>query len=215
LSIRFDSVVVGPIETNCYVAWDSDTLDAAIIDPGGDEDRILAAIDRAQASAGGGQLNVAWVLLTHGHFDHTFSTGSILSRFPARTAMQGSDLDLLDDGLEIASLYYDMTDYVSFQPSDLVQDGQVIQLGRSEIEVIHTPGHSKGSVCYMTDAGLFCGDTVFAGTIGRTDFPEGSYSQIIESIRGRIAVLDDSTPLMPGHGVSTTVGQERTQNPFF
>jgi hydroxyacylglutathione hydrolase len=211
LSIRFDSVVVGPIETNCYVLWDESTLDAAIIDPGGEDRQIVAMVGSVCPQP----LKVQWILHTHGHFDHIFSTGAILRDYNARTAIHPSDVYLLEDGLDIAALYHDMSEFVPFEPFDLVEDGQVIELGQSKIEVIHTPGHSRGCVCYMTDAGVFSGDTVFAGSIGRTDFPEGSHPQIMESIRNRIMVLDDSTPLMPGHGPFTTVEREKRTNPFF
>ena len=128
--------------------------------------------------------------------------------------MNELDVDLLDDSMGIAEAYYDMSTYVKFFPSVPLADGDEISVGGSQIAVLHTPGHSKGGVCFVTDAGVFCGDTIFAGSVGRTDFPGGSHYDLVQSIKGRLMVLDDDTPLYPGHGPATSVGKERMSNPF-
>jgi hydroxyacylglutathione hydrolase len=207
LSIQFESVVVGPIETNCYILWDRDTLSAAIIDPGGDIELITRIVDS-------NALRVERILLTHGHFDHTFCAGELARLYGARVGIHGSDIWLMDEGLGIATMYYDMSKLVEVTPDDLLQDGDVIVLAGSQLKVLHTPGHSTGGLCFVTDAGVFCGDTIFAGTVGRTDFPGGSFETLISSIKSKLLTLDDSTPLYPGHDAATTVGEERRSNPY-
>lgn len=205
--IDFRQLSVGPLETNCYIVWDRDTRKAAVIDPGGDDDLIAQQIARLE-------LDVEWVLITHGHLDHCFSAGPIARKCGAGIGMHPDDIEHLIGGLEIAALYYDISAYERFTPTRFLTDGDVISLGNSEISVIHTPGHSQGGLCFATDAGVFCGDTVFAGSVGRTDFPGGSFEQLIESIRTKILTMDDSTRLYPGHGPATSVGEERRSNPF-
>jgi hydroxyacylglutathione hydrolase len=205
--IRFDRLVVGPLESNCYVIWDAGTLDAAVIDPGGDKGRI-----RESVSSHG--LRVEHVLLTHGHPDHYFVAGDLAREYGAEIGMHEADITQVEQGLVIAELFYDVSSFVEFSPSKLLGDGDVLSLGQSSIEVTHTPGHSPGGLCFVTDAGVFCGDTIFAGSIGRTDFPGGSYEQIIASIKAKLLSMTDDTPLHPGHGPSTTVGRERATNPF-
>jgi len=110
-------------------------------------------------------------------------------------------------------MFYDMSEYVDFEPTRLLEDGEVLQLGQSKIHVIHTPGHTPGGLCFLTDAGAVCGDTIFAGSRGRTDLPGGSYGQLMDTIKDKILTLDDDICLYPGHGPSTTVGTERRSNP--
>lgn len=208
MSIEFRQLTVGPLGTNCYIVWDRATRKAAVIDPGGDPELISQQISSHE-------LSVKWVMLTHGHPDHYFCAGSIARDHNARIGMHEADLARLrDDGLEIAAMFYDVSEYVDFTPTDLLEDGELVALGESELRVLHTPGHSQGGICFVTDVGVFCGDTIFAGSIGRTDFPGGDYGQIIESIRKKLLVLDDCTRLYPGHGTSTTVGDEKRDNPF-
>ena len=207
MSVEYASLVVGPIETNCYVIWDQATRAAAVIDPGGEAERMVAVID---ANA----LHVVRILLTHGHFDHTFCAGDLAKKYGARIGMHESDVWLLTDGLGVAEPYYDMSGHVDVTPDDLLRDGDTIALGESTITVLHTPGHSAGGLCFVTDAGIFCGDTIFAGSIGRTDFPTGSHDTLIASITSKLLCLDDATPLLPGHGPATTVGEERRTNPY-
>lgn len=201
------SLVVGPLETNCYVLWEEDTLKGAIIDPGGDKDRIVSLVENLG-------LDVERILLTHGHPDHTFHAGALAGLFGGRIGMHRGDLVQLQHGLGIVGEYFDLADYVAFEPDDLLADGERVTIGESVLTVLHTPGHSEGGLCYQADVGVFCGDTLFAGSLGRTDFPGGSFETLIDSIRKKILVLDDSTRLYPGHGPGTTVGSERRNNPF-
>lgn len=207
MSIEFKQITVGPIQTNCYLLWDKDTRKAAIVDPGGNRDEIISDIKSLD-------LDVEWVLLTHGHTDHSFFAGDLADEYSARLGMHEADIPMLDDALGIAELYYNTNDYVPVNPTDMLDDGSVVKLGESEIKVIHTPGHSEGGLCFVTDAGVFCGDTIFYQSTGRTDFVGGSQEALINSIRTKILPMDDSVKLFPGHGPSTSVGFERKSNPY-
>jgi hydroxyacylglutathione hydrolase len=205
--VKIKNLVVGPIETNCYIFFEEVSRKAVVIDPGGDIDKILGYITETG-------LDVEWILLTHGHFDHTFYAGDLALRLNAKIGMHEEDISMLSTSLDVAEIYYEVDSYMPFQPTDLLNDGDVINLGNSKIEVIHTPGHSKGGLCFVTEIGIFCGDTIFNGSIGRTDFSGGSYDQLIHSIREKILKMDDKIELYCGHGAQTTIGTERRSNPF-
>lgn len=207
MSVEFRTLVAGPLETNCYLVWDAETLEAALIDPDGGMERIAGVV----SSLG---LKVKYVLLTHGHPDHCFLAGRAARDFSAEIGMHAGDIEQIEQGLALAEMFYDVSSFVPFAPSMLLTDGDVLHIGESAIEVIHTPGHSQGGLCFVTDVGVFCGDTIFAGSIGRTDFPGGSYEQLMSSIRTKLLGMKDGTPLYPGHGSATTVGKERATNPF-
>lgn len=207
MSLEYRAIEVGFLQVNCYLIWDSNTRKAAIIDPGDDTDIIIDTVK----SLG---LDVEWILLTHGHFDHTFRVGEIAEHYGAKIGLQALDVPVLTQSLFLGESFYDMSEYVPFTVSNLLNEGDVIRLGDSEIGVLHTPGHTQGGICFVTEIGVFCGDTIFADSVGRSDFPGGSHDQLIESIRSKILPMDDSTILYPGHGPATTVGSERKSNPF-
>lgn len=204
---KFTSLVVGALETNCYVVWDDRTQKAVVIDPGGDPSLILQTVQDLGVS-------VERILLTHGHPDHTFHAGELAARFHARVGMHRADWECDSQILQMLALYYDVSQFVPVVVDDFLTDGDKLDLGESAIGVLHTPGHSEGGLCYVTDVGVFCGDTIFAGSIGRTDFPGGSYETLIRSIKNKLLALEDSTVLYPGHGAATSVGAERECNPF-
>jgi glyoxylase-like metal-dependent hydrolase (beta-lactamase superfamily II) len=207
LPLEVSTLTVGPLDTNCYIIWDRNTRACAIIDPGGDCDRVASV-------AASLDLSVEWILLTHGHFDHTFCAGDLAARFGAGVGLHEADAAILGQSFGVAEMFYDFSENVPVTPTGLLTAGRSIPLGESEVKVVHTPGHSEGGLSFVTDAGVFCGDAIFAGSIGRTDFPGGSFDQLIQSIRTGLLVMDDSTPLFPGHGPATTVGQERQTNPY-
>ncbi|HRZ67761.1 MAG TPA: MBL fold metallo-hydrolase [Candidatus Omnitrophota bacterium] len=177
---------VGPLAANCYIFGCARTKAAVIIDPGGDAARI-----NGQLSADG--LKAECVINTHGHFDHTGANREF--KLPVF-------IHEADAGAKTAA-------YLRF-----IKDGDVIKAGDLDIQVIHTPGHSPGSVCLKCGDILFSGDTLFAGSIGRTDLNGGSEQQMAESLAKLVATIDDRTRIYPGHGPSTTMGQEREENPF-
>jgi hydroxyacylglutathione hydrolase len=208
LPIEFRAVSGGPLGTNCYIIWDRQTRVCAVIDPGAVPSQLIYQIEEQH-------LDLQWILLTHGHFDHSFYVGPLVQKYGARVAVHPDDVVQIAGTLEIAeSYFYHLSEFVEFTTTDYLTDGQVLTLGESEITVLHTPGHSKGGLCFATDAGVFCGDTIFKRSIGRYDMPGGSSDDLIGSIRTKILPMDDSTPLYPGHGPSTTVGDERRKNPF-
>ncbi len=207
MPIVYQSLTVGPLGTNCYVLWDRSTRTTAVIDPGGDAARIREVIlsNRLKPNS---------ILLTHGHPDHCFAAGYIAGEYGAEIYMHEADIDQVDLLLPTLAMVYDVSSFVKLSPLKFLKNGDVLSLGESSISVIHTPGHSPGGVCFVTDAGVFCGDTIFAGSIGRTDFPGGDHDQLIASIKTKLLTLPDTTPLLPGHGPATTVGRERATNPF-
>lgn len=205
--IQRQRLTVGPLQTNCYVIWDADTRSSAIIDPGGDADIIRDCIDS-------NNLSVELILLTHGHPDHCFVAGNLVNDYEVEVAMHEADIVQIEQGMALAEMFYDVSGFVPFTPKKLLVDGDILALGNSQIQVAHTPGHSQGGLCFITDAGVFCGDTIFEGSIGRTDFPGGSHTQLLTSIRTKVLSLADNTTLYPGHGPYTTVGHERVSNPF-
>jgi hydroxyacylglutathione hydrolase len=205
--IDITRLVVGPLDTNCYIVRDVNEKACVIVDPGGDKDRILKTVESLGAL-------VERILLTHGHPDHTFCAGALAADLDVKVGMHPSDVVQDEAAFQIVALYYDVSQYVPLKRCHLLVDGDEIALGGSKIRVMHTPGHSEGGVCFVTEAGVLCGDSIFAGSIGRTDFPGGSLDTLLRSIREKILPLPDDTPLYPGHGPATTVGAEREHNPF-
>lgn len=206
-ALRHERVVVGPLETNCYIVWDSASDSGLIIDPGGDSDLIQARV----RSLG---IRVDRILATHGHPDHIFSAGALSQVYGVGVAMHEADVPVLEESLAIAAMFYDMAVFVPFDPDLLLSEGDLVPVGNCEALAIHTPGHSPGGLCFRTNAGVFCGDTLFSGSVGRTDLPGGSYPQLVQSIQSKLMAMDDSTPIFPGHGPETTIGAERRSNPF-
>lgn len=188
---------VGPIGTNCYILEDEKTREAAVIDPGGDAPEIVKALEGAE---------VRYILLTHGHYDHTGGAAALLEAFPG------------------AALYIHKADFQDVDPSlfplrtqvsgvNFYDEGDQIALGGLELQVLHTPGHSEGSVTLRCGELLFCGDTLFAGSCGRTDFPGGSVPKIMASLR-RLGGLEGDLQVLPGHMETSTLEAERQYNPY-
>jgi len=197
--------VVGPFEANCYIVADPSSLDALIIDPGDDPDVIAEAV-RSDA------LLVRGIVNTHGHADHIAANGALRERFDCPIMIHELDAGYLTDAEANLSALIGCAHPLSPSADRLLKDGDEIRAGRLVFRVLHTPGHTPGGICLLTDGILFSGDTLFAGGIGRTDFQGGSIEQLIESIHARLLVLPDDTAVYPGHGPETTIGAERTTN---
>ena len=200
------------LQERTYVVWEAPEA-CVVVDPGcygDDELRDLESLLRQES------LTPAAILLTHGHFDHIFGVKALQDRFGGIPVyMHPADEAVFGYGAQMAA-NLGLTPAATDFRRPPVQDGQVLELAGIRFEVIATPGHTPGGVCYYVREAdiLFSGDTLFAGSIGRTDFPGGEYDDLIRSIMERIILLDPAVRILPGHGPTSTIGQERTGNPF-
>jgi hydroxyacylglutathione hydrolase len=200
-------LVVGPIQANCYIMGCERTKLAAVIDPGGDANRILMVL----AKEG---LRLVYIINTHGHFDHTTDNKRLKEVTGAQLVIHRADAPMIMNQSEKGSMW-GMRIENSPAPDRYVEEGDTITFGDISLKVLHTPGHSAGGISLFTDKMVLVGDTLFAGSIGRTDFPGGDYKSLIRHVREKIFTLGDDVVVYPGHGPRTTVGQERQTNPFF
>lgn len=199
---------VGPLQCNCTILGDEDAREAIVIDPGDEIGRIQRRLQEHG-------LKLKQILVTHGHIDHVGGALKLKKLTGAPIFMNQNDLPLLQ-GMEMQAAWLGVAPPETAPPDDSLRDGQQVGLGRYPAQVLHTPGHTQGSVClhFVPLNLLVAGDTLFAGSIGRTDLPGGDSRQIMESIRGRLLALPDDTRVLPGHGEETTIGEERQSNPF-
>ncbi|UCF88653.1 MAG: MBL fold metallo-hydrolase [bacterium] len=201
-----EHLLVGPLQSNCFILGDEESGEAVIIDPGGDGDMILNAV-----------LEKPWkvtaILNTHAHFDHIAANAAVKRGTGAPLMAPRPDAPFMAQA-HISARIYGLEVDSSPEPDKLLDDGDEIDLGDEKIQVISTPGHTPGGATFVTSIGIFPGDSIFAGSIGRTDLPGGDYDTLIDSIKTRIMSLDDETLIYPGHGPATTVGREREYNPF-
>jgi glyoxylase-like metal-dependent hydrolase (beta-lactamase superfamily II) len=198
---------VGVIQTNCYIVACDETLEAAVIDPGGHPERILAEVERRG-------LQVTYILNTHGHFDHTDGNSALKAATGAPLAMHPADVPLLQASGGAA--WFGLRGDPSPPPDLELADGDELAVGTLRFQVLHTPGHTPGHVSfYEPSAGVvFDGDVLFARGVGRTDLPGGSWNQLLDSIRRVLFALPDETKVYSGHGPATTIGAEKRGNPW-
>ena len=201
-----EHLMVGPLQSNCFIVGDEESGEAVIIDPGGDGDMILNTVSRKP-------WKVTAILNTHAHFDHIAGNAVVKKGTGAPLMAPRGDSSFMAQA-HISARMYGLEVDSSPEPDRLLDDGDSIDLGDEKIKVISTPGHTPGGATFVTSIGIFPGDSIFAGSIGRTDLPGGDYDTLISSIKARILSLDDDTPVYPGHGPATTVGRERAHNPF-
>ncbi len=202
----FEHLEVGPLQSNCFIIADDGGTEAVIIDPGGDGSRILDLLEAKSWKA-------VMVLNTHAHFDHMAANQEVLKATGARLAVPRLDAPMMGETIMQAKLY-GLSVEPSPEPDIMLEDGDTLELGGEMIEVLATPGHSPGGVAFKTPLGVFCGDALFAGSIGRTDLPGGDFETLIRSIKEKLLVLPDETEVFPGHGPPTTIGREKLYNPF-
>lgn len=201
--------VLGPVDTNAYLVGDSQSGQAVAIDPAWDG-RLIAA----QATQQGWRLEQVWV--THAHFDHMAGTAELLKAIqpPPGVALHPADLPLWR--MQGGAPLFGMRITPAPEPSVTLEEGQLLSVGNYSFEVRCTPGHTPGHVLFhcVAEKVVFCGDLIFAGSVGRTDLPGGSFAALLDSIQHRVLSLPDETRLFSGHGPVTTVGEERINNPF-
>jgi glyoxylase-like metal-dependent hydrolase (beta-lactamase superfamily II) len=204
--MKYELVVVGALETNCYLVYDEETRECAVIDPGADPEKIISTIADLE-------LKPVIVINTHGHVDHIGANSDIVQKYSVPLAMHAADTGMLQvsDYIELSLLLGARN---SPAPDRLLAEGDEVAVGRTSLRVIHTPGHTPGSIGFVHGGFLFSGDTLFCGGVGRTDLPGGSWKDLERSIRERILTLPEETVVLPGHGPHTTVEQERSSNPF-
>lgn len=200
----FKQLSKGMFSSNCYIIGDNG--EGVVIDPGNDCGEILKAAE----SLG---LSIKYIIATHSHIDHIVSLNDLRVKTGAKVLMHRSDTRHLSDAFLNGSLLYGMN--LSFDPPDeFVEDGSVMQVGGLQLEIIHTPGHSPGGICIKTGNYLFTGDTLFKRSIGRTDLMYGNAQQLLNSIHQKLMKLPEDMVVYPGHGASTTIGEERRKNPW-
>jgi glyoxylase-like metal-dependent hydrolase (beta-lactamase superfamily II) len=199
---------LGPLACNCSIIGDEQSREAMVIDPGDDIENVLLVLQKHQ-------LVVKQIVITHAHIDHIGGAGK-LKRLTGAPVLLNTNDQMLLKMLDVQAGWCGMR-----PPEDIVIDasittGEKLKTGSLVAEVIHTPGHTEGSVCLYLESEkkLIAGDTLFAGSIGRTDLPGGSFKKIMESLLGPVLALPDDTIVVPGHGPSTTIGRERETNPF-
>lgn len=206
--LSVSSYKVGPLQTNCYVIIDQDTNKAAIIDPGGQSQALDDKIKHI------GKENIKYILLTHGHFDHIMLSNKYKNLTGAKIAINKLESDFTkNSNLNLSNLFTDKG-IQPFNPDILLDDYDVLDLGNTKIKVRLTPGHTRGSSCFIIDDCIFSGDTLMKGCIGRTDFVTGDYNDIKKSLEIFLN-MDMDYKIYPGHGDETTLNYEKENNPYF
>jgi len=200
-----DSAEVGRVQCNCYVVGCEKTREGIIIDAGGDADIIMELVKRRG-------LAIKYYICTHAHFDHVEGLKDMVLHMKAPVLLHEEDLPLYSD-LPAQGALFGMALDPTPPCSHFVKEGEKIRFGELEITVLHTPGHSPGSISLQCGDSVFTGDTLFAGSIGRTDLPGGSYERLIQSAKEKLMSLDDAVRFYPGHGPATTCGEEKKFNP--
>ena len=201
-------LVVGALETNCYLIGCEKTKKAAVIDPGGEEvvDLILDLLQK-------NNFDLKYIINTHGHIDHIVGNNLLKSKTEALLLIHRLDADMLVNAKKNFSSFMGK-EICSPHADNLLEEGDEISLGALKLIVIHTPGHTPGGISLVLNNVIFTGDTLFAGGIGRTDLPGGSYQDLQKSIKEKLLVLSDDKIIYPGHGSDSTMGEERRTNPY-
>lgn len=205
--VVLEKLEVSPFFENTYLFGRKDTKSCIVIDPGDDAAKIFKTSEFLG-------LEIKTILLTHGHLDHVAGCGELKDRTGCEIGIHPLDRDMyVNTSRQGQILGYPANDQP--EPDFLLKEGEKLSLCGFQIDVIHTPGHTPGGVCFLTGDLLFSGDLLFAGSIGRTDLPGGSYTSLIESVLSKVFTLPDDTVVLPGHGPRTAVGVEKKHNPFF
>ncbi|HIQ89547.1 TPA: MBL fold metallo-hydrolase [Candidatus Galligastranaerophilus faecipullorum] len=199
---------LGPIEANTYIIFDKNSRDTALVEVSGDAQKIKQELDTLGA-------NLKYILLTHGHFDHVFAVNDLKKLYPQAKVFLNKEDEVLTENIAAQCSHFGIAGIEKPKIDDYADENTTLSLGDIKIKVIHTPGHSKGSVCYLAGNDLFSGDTLFFEEIGRCDLFGGSFPQIEKSIREKIFTLDKDIIVHPGHGEDTSVAHEVKYNAYF
>ncbi|MFM8609579.1 MAG: MBL fold metallo-hydrolase [Burkholderiaceae bacterium] len=207
--LRYLTIPVTPFQQNCSLVWCDGTREAAVIDPGGDLDVILQAVEDER-------LKLQQIWLTHAHIDHAGATAELAARLGLPIIGPHPGDQFWIDGLPQQGVMFGFPRCEPFTPTRWLHDGDTVTLGSHTLNVRHCPGHTPGHVVFHSPEmnRAFVGDVLFAGSIGRTDFPQGNHQQLIDSITQRLWPMGDDTVFIPGHGPESTFGRERHSNPF-
>ena len=209
MSLQVLIIPVTAFQQNCSVIWCTETMDGAVIDPGGDLDEILAGAQEHD-------VRLTKILLTHAHIDHAGATAELAKRLtlPIEGPHEGDRYWI--EALPEQARNFGFSQVETFEPDRWLREGDTVQVGHETLEVHHCPGHTPGHVVFFSRSAQICfvGDVLFAGSIGRTDFPGGDYATLIDSITHRLWPLGNDVTFVPGHGPTSSFGQERQGNPF-
>ena len=207
MNIEMKTLVLGQVNTNCYLVWNTETKEGFVIDPADDAECIMQAVKEEQVA-------VKAVYLTHAHFDHMLAASAVAAAFRASVYCLVQEKEVAESTRWNLSDYFGCT--YALIPDGVLSDGACVQAVGMRMQVLHTPGHTKGSGCYyLEEEGLlFSGDTLFFESVGRTDFPTGNASVLEQSIREKLYVLPEHVKVYPGHGSATSIGYEKKNNMF-
>lgn len=199
------NIVVGPLQVNCFIIADDSSKKAVVIDPGDEPDIILDILKKKGLTA-------QYIICTHGHFDHVGAVSDIKKETGAKVALHKDELEIYSVALDMAAFWgYDIERPP--EPDILLKDGDAVEFGRVRLDILHTPGHSPGGICLYGEGIVITGDTLFAGSVGRTDFYGGNEKKLKESFK-RLMFLPENIRVLPGHGPETSIAREKHENMF-
>ncbi len=209
MSLAYRIIPVTPFEQNCSLIWCTETMKAALVDPGGDIERLLAGVKQAGVT-------IEKLLLTHGHIDHAGATGELAQKLGVPIEGPQEEEKFWIDQLAAQSRMFGFPPAQNFTPDRWLNDGDTVTVGKESLQVLYTPGHTPGHVVFFSASSQLAivGDVLFAGSIGRTDFPRGDHQTLIDSIRNKLWPLGNDVQFIPGHGPMSSFGAERRNNPF-
>ena len=207
MSLNIRTLVLGQVSTNCYLVWNTETKEGIVIDPADNADYIVQIVQKEQVTLKG-------VYLTHAHFDHMLAASSVAATYRIPVYCLAQEKEVAESTRLNLSDYFGCT--YALIPDCVLQDGEVVQVVGKKMQVLHTPGHTKGSGCYYfeEEGVLFSGDTLFLESVGRTDFPTGNSAVLTQSIKEKLYVLPEEVKVYSGHGSATSIGYEKKNNMY-